>query len=99
MALSVCAEPGCPELTKSTRCPTHEKRRRHQRIREGGRARGNTPAVIAATRRRYGNQCARCPATKGLKVHHRVRVADGGTDDPENLELLCHSCHEREHHG
>lgn len=26
-------------------------------------------------------------------VDHIVRVIDGGTDDPENLRLLCMTCH------
>lgn len=29
--LKVCAEPGCPELTDSTRCPTHAKVKEQQR--------------------------------------------------------------------
>lgn len=27
MAKRVCAEPGCPELTNTTRCPTHTRQR------------------------------------------------------------------------
>jgi hypothetical protein len=40
--LRACAEPGCPELTRSTRCPTHEKARdAEDRTRRGSRtARG-----------------------------------------------------------
>lgn len=63
------------------------------------RPRGNTPEVIKRVRRRDGNQCTRCGARTNLRVHHRIRVADGGTDDLTNLTLLCHDCHEREHHG
>lgn len=99
MALSVCLEPGCPELTRKARCPAHEREHRQHRIAQGGRARGNTPEVIRRTRERYGDRCAGCGSPHRLKVHHRVRVADGGTDAPENLVLLCHDCHEREHHG
>jgi 5-methylcytosine-specific restriction protein A len=29
------------------------------------------------------------------EVDHIVPVADGGTDDPENLRLLCRPCHVR----
>jgi hypothetical protein len=39
---SPCAEPGCPELTTTTRCPTH--------TRQADAARGTTTA------RGYGNQ-------------------------------------------
>lgn len=32
-----------------------------------------------------------------LEIHHIIEVAEGGTDDPENLELLCAECHARVH--
>lgn len=31
--------------------------------------------------------------TKGWDVDHIIAVADGGTDDPANLRLLCTRCH------
>jgi len=39
-------------------------------------------------------ECAMCgaPATH---VDHIVPLADGGTNDRENLQPLCHSCHTR----
>jgi len=49
-----------------------------------------------------GEQCERCPYNRLpeiLIVHHKVHRADGGTDDPENLELLCPNCHAEEHYG
>ena len=30
----------------------------------------------------------------GLEVHHIVEVADGGTNEPSNLQVLCAECHE-----
>ena len=33
--------------------------------------------------------------TLGTDVHHIKAKADGGTDDPGNLELVCNPCHER----
>mgnify|MGYP000585401853 CR=1 FL=1 len=38
MALKVCAEPGCPILTDTTRCPTHTRQR--DRARGSSTARG-----------------------------------------------------------
>lgn len=34
----------------------------------------------------------------GLEVHHITPVAEGGSDDLENLETLCSDCH-HEHHS
>jgi 5-methylcytosine-specific restriction endonuclease McrA len=33
----------------------------------------------------------------GLEVHHIIEVADGGSDDLENLMLLCSECHAEVH--
>ena len=32
-----------------------------------------------------------------LQVHHVIEVAQGGTDDPANLQLLCAECHAEVH--
>lgn len=49
------------------------------------------------------NECELCGAdgadeTVSLEVHHRVQKADGGTNHPDNLLLLCRECHQQ-HHG
>lgn len=47
-----------------------------------------------------GGKCARCVYSKThiLEVHHKIRRAAGGTDDIENLELICPNCHAEEHY-
>jgi 5-methylcytosine-specific restriction endonuclease McrA len=59
-------------------------------------------AVILAELQRW-----RCPlcrqalklvgSSEPLEIHHRRRLADGGSDELENLALVHRSCH-REHH-
>lgn len=48
-----------------------------------------------------GPKCERCPYSnvKILNVHHKIRRADGGSDDLDNLELICPNCHAEEHYG
>ena len=48
-----------------------------------------------------GPKCERCDYdnTNVLQSHHKIRKADGGSDDPLNLELLCPNCHYTEHLG
>lgn len=48
-----------------------------------------------------GSSCERCsfPNTKILNVHHKIRRADGGSNDIDNLELICPNCHAEEHYG
>lgn len=44
-------------------------------------------------------RCRRCGGAGRLDVHHVVPVADGGTDDPANLEAICRDCHVALHQG
>ena len=34
-----------------------------------------------------------------LQVHHKIERCNGGTDDLDNLLLLCPNCHMTHHHG
>jgi len=38
-------------------------------------------------------KCAVCRRTKELDLHHLIARRTGGTDDKENLQLLCRRCH------
>ncbi|SDO79636.1 HNH endonuclease [Halobacillus aidingensis] len=48
--------------------------------------------------------CERCGAPGDI-VHHKEYITPGNIHDPnitlnhENLEYLCQTCHNREHHG
>ena len=45
---------------------------------------------------RANRQCAHCDATlprHGYDVDHIVALADGGTEDDTNLQILCLACH------
>lgn len=48
-----------------------------------------------------GGFCERCGWANfaGLQVHHKIQRCDGGTDEHENLELLCSNCHTEHHLG
>jgi 5-methylcytosine-specific restriction endonuclease McrA len=46
----------------------------------------------AHIKQRDGNVC-RCGSTYRLAVHHRIPARYGGTDDDDNLILLCATCH------
>lgn len=50
--------------------------------------------------KKYGNSCVRCgyPKTHLLVTHHIIEKAKGGSDDLDNLELLCSNCHVEEHY-
>jgi 5-methylcytosine-specific restriction endonuclease McrA len=59
-------------------------------------SRGGTNAAWRAARARayavYGNACLKC-GNLATDIDHIVEVANGGTDDIENLQPLCNACH------
>lgn len=38
-----------------------------------------------------------CTSTVDLSVHHKVPISEGGTDDLENLQVLCYNHHNKKH--
>ena len=47
----------------------------------------------------HGYKCCKCEYNKLpiLHVHHKIEKSKGGTDDINNLELVCPNCHAEEH--
>lgn len=54
-------------------------------------------AAAVACYERAGYRCERCGRPSKLEAHHRLPVAQGGTDNPDNLECLCVKCHLAHH--
>lgn len=70
-----------------------EKIRAQQRVyylrdNERKEARKRLPELIA----RDGQRCKRCGTTEKITVDHIVALANGGTNDLDNLQLLCRDC-------
>jgi len=79
-----CSEPGCPTITRHSRCPTHRGSGRHPQWRR-------LAAVILAERL-WCEQCG--PPTPAAEVDHITPIADGGAElDPDNCQALCQGCH------
>jgi hypothetical protein len=53
------------------------------------------PSVRRRVLDRDGHRCrmAGCGSRRNLRLHHRVPLALGGTDRPENMLTLCDRCH------
>lgn len=47
-----------------------------------------------------GSCCNRCgfDDIRILQIHHIIEQCNGGSDDPENLEVLCPNCHTLHHY-
>lgn len=41
--------------------------------------------------------CEKCGRTIGLEVHHKIPLIEGGTDNIDNLQVLCDICHDDIH--
>lgn len=56
-------------------------------------------AAILERDRHTCRECGRVPVYGyvRLEVHHKRRVADGGSYKPWNLVTLCQHCHRRQH--
>lgn len=78
----------------------------HCLIRKGGKGEpvadydhrsNNSDDVIARRnyhiKRKDTHFCDKCGSVENIEVDHIIRVADGGSHDESNLQLLCHDCH------
>jgi len=101
-----CSHPGCPALTDGRYCPEHQRLadRQYERCLRDPAARARYGYAWRRARARHlaaHPLCELCeeagrlaPATT---VHHRVKLADGGTHDQANLQSLCAGCHSALH--
>jgi hypothetical protein len=39
--------------------------------------------------------CQHCGSTQNLEIDHIIPLARGGTNDPDNLQVLCKKCNQR----
>ena len=97
-----CRYPGCPKLTDGSYCSEHQKAvdrhyNRYERDPECNKRYGAEWRKIRAAYIRQHPLCEEClkhgRLTPVQEVHHVVPLADGGTNDFDNLMSLCKSCH------
>lgn len=89
----ICTVDGCPEIAVSgtTRCPAHPPKR------SPSSKATSSPGWRAKRRRvleRDNYVCAYCGG-HATTVDHVVSVANGGTDDLDNLVAACWPCNRR----
>ena len=107
-SLRPCSAPGCPELVRSGRyCDQHqtEVTRKYDRERGSSTERGYG-ANWQKLRKMILNRSPICEDPFGLhqeygelvqanEVDHVTPLKDGGTNEMDNLQALCRSCHSR----
>ena len=101
--LKPCRHPDCPNLTDGQFCEVHRKEADREYNRYFRSPAHRERYHTAAWRRVRAAQLARQPLcemcmaegryVQATLVHHRVPLAEGGTNAPENLCSLCASHH------
>jgi len=110
MSIQPCIIPGCPVLTNEPRCSKHQTKRdrKFKRKERGTSASRGYGSQWVRKRKRFLDhhaprdsfgrvicQACRLPISGSPQVDHKIRRADGGSDDPSNLQALHRSCHGR----
>ena len=98
LPLKPCAQSGCPALTKTGRCPAHQRTVRPVRpIDKRGayayRVGGPGGKWKALRERILRNQPFCICGKRSVEVDHIQARRNGGTDHESNLRAMCHSCH------
>lgn len=101
-----CAYPGCAKLVDGQYCDKHKKvvQKYYDRYHRSENYNKKYGRSWRKVRRRYVKRhplCEICLAigkiTPVEEVHHIVPISQGGTNDEENLQSLCQSCHTKVH--
>ena len=101
----------CGTLTRNpSRCDTHQAQynQRVEAARGSAADRGYGPEwrrlaarVVAEWRSAWGDWCpgwqVEAHPAKDLTADHKIPRSQGGTDDRENLQVLCRACNSRKH--
>lgn len=91
----------CGDLTKAaSRCRTCNRVKRQPRDLRNIAARGGSGWIWQRTKRevleRDGQRCVACGATGvRFEVDHIVPLANGGSNELQNLRTLCVPCHRK----
>jgi 5-methylcytosine-specific restriction protein A len=101
-----CGYRNCPELTRGRYCDVHAKLEtqwygKYERDPKTNKRYGWTWKKIRAAFIKKNPLCVLCNCkgklTLATTVHHKKKLADGGTHEYSNLMSLCASCHSSLH--
>ena len=97
-----CAHPSCGALTNGRYCPAHHQDKSNYRHTKTAAQRGYGTAwrkLRLIVLRRDNGLCQYCLKEGRVKqaqvIDHIKPKCAGGTDDIDNLQSLCHKCHNR----
>ena len=101
-----CSYPGCPRLTDRQYCEEHQKvmNKDYEKYDRNPLTKKRYGRAWERIRRQYVQLhpfCELCLeqgiATRVEHVHHKLPIEEGGSNDFDNLQSLCKSCHSKLH--
>ena len=97
-SLKPCRFPQCKKLTAGTYCPEHKKQidKSYDAKRKTATERGYTSREWKSTRQRILERdplCCECLKNLSNECDHIIPKNQGGTDNDDNMQGLCKSCH------
>lgn len=103
----ICEECGGNYIVKKCRLSDGDKylcyncavERQRQKERENNRKRSGAYKSVTELKKQHGSLCQICGKVGKVYGHHVAHVKNGGKNTPDNLILLCHECHKKQHSG
>ena len=103
-----CSRYGCPNLVEKGHrfCEVHEKQenRNYEKYGRKYNAKHRYGSAWSRISYKYRGEHPLCEVclSKGIAVeselvHHKIPIAEGGTNAEDNLQALCNSCHSKIH--
>lgn len=83
--------------THSYRFRRRHKKRKRDRFKQPLNPEGDWARLRDRVFSVKGRYCSKCGSDNDLEVHHIRPIKFGGTNDIDNLEVLCDTCHHRRH--
>ncbi len=91
----------CHVRTKTEEVKKQEEPKKNLRVSKASLSRRNPSRMIAIYHllalEYLGGKCIKCKTTNDLQIDHIVPISPGGSDEKQNLQILCHSCHVEKH--
>jgi hypothetical protein len=80
------------ELMKTKTCPTCQHPISIERVYIRQYRKPIPKHIRSEIMKQYDNKCAFCKSTENLQIDHIIAVTAGGTNDENNLRVLCRQC-------
>ena len=82
----------CGIVVRATRCVPCARGKERNRVRREQRGYDSKWRRLSQMMRAAHPWCVKCGSTKDLTLDHIISLANGGTNDASNAQVLCRKC-------